>query len=89
MDAFVRMNAAEKNQIIASGCRQRIKRQVDSVIDRRQIIEAGRAIGVADGNEITVAILFINRHDLRRRKSVDGGQNRRFHQPGVSNAMKS
>ena len=81
MDAFVGVNSPEENQLFAGTFLKRIQREVDPVVDRRQIIQSRRAIRVADGNEISIAILLIDRHDFGRRESVDSGQDRRLNQP--------
>ena len=86
VDALVRVDPAEKDQIIAAGFLKRVQREVDSVIDRRQVVQPRRAIGVADRDEVSVTILLIDRHDSGRRESVNGCQDRRLHQPGVRTA---
>ena len=63
MDAFVGVNPAEEDQVAATFL-ERVQREVDPVIDRSQIIQSRRAIGVADRNEISVAVLLIYGHDL-------------------------
>ena len=83
MDTFIRMNPAEEDQIVTARFLKRIQREVDPVINRREVIQPRRAIGVADGNKISVAILLINRHDSGRRESVNGCEHRRLHQPRV------
>ena len=60
MDAFVRVNPAEEDQVIAARFLKRVQREVDPVIDCRQVIQPRRAIGVADGNKISVTI-FLDR----------------------------
>src|ERR1700683_5407467 len=83
MDALVRVNASQKNQVMAARFPQRVERQVDSVIDSRQVIQARRAIGVADGDKVSVAILPVDRHDSGRGESVDGSEDRSLDQPAV------
>ena len=61
MDALVRVNPAEEDQVIAAAFLKRVQREVDSVIDRSQIVQPRRAIGVADGDEVSVAILLDRR----------------------------
>ena len=80
MDAFVGVDSPQENQLFARRFLKRIQRKIDPVVNGRQIIQSGRAIGVADGNEISGAIFLIDRHDLGRRESVDGGEHRRLHQ---------
>ena len=58
MDSFVGMDPAQKNQMIPARLLKRIQGEIDSVVYRRQIIQSGRTIGIADGNEISVPILF-------------------------------
>ena len=41
MDALVGVNPAEENQVIAAAFLERVQREVDSVIDRRQVIQPG------------------------------------------------
>ena len=83
VDALVGVNAAEEDQVVARAFLQRVQGEIDSVIDRRHVVESGRAVGIADGDEVPVAILFIDRHNLRRREAVDGSEHRRPHQAGV------
>src|SRR5258708_21103895 len=83
MDTFIRMNPAKKNQVITARFLERVQREVDPVVDCRQVIQPRRAIGVADGNKISVTILLIDGHDSWRRESVDGREDRRLNQPDV------
>ena len=76
MNALVRMDAAEKDQVIAGAFLERVEREIDPVVDGRQIVQCGGAVGVADGDVVAVAILFIDRHDFGRGEAMDGGQNR-------------
>jgi hypothetical protein len=78
------MNAAQENQVITAGFLKRVQREVNPVVDRRQVIQPRRAIGIADGNKISVTVLLIDGHDFRRRESMDGGENWRLNQPAVS-----
>ena len=64
VDAFVRMDAANENEVFPPARSLGIERQIDSVVDRRQIIQSRRAIRIADGNEIPGTILLVDRHDL-------------------------
>ena len=59
------MNAPQKNQLLAMRFAQWIQGQVDSVVDRFHVVESGRPIGVANGNEVSVAIFLVDAHDLR------------------------
>src|ERR1700689_315732 len=72
MDTFVRMDSPQEDQILAARFLERVQTEVDSVIYRREIIQPRCAISIADRNEISVAILFVHRHNSGRRKSVDG-----------------
>src|SRR3954453_8825840 len=82
MNTLVGMNTSQKNQIISGGRGlKRIQRHVNAVIDSRQIIQPRGAIGVAYGHKISITIFLVNRHDLRRGESMDGGQHRRPDQP--------
>ncbi len=44
MDTLVRVNPAEEDQVISAKFLDRVRREVDSVIDRRQIIQTRCAI---------------------------------------------
>ena len=57
---------AGMRRTVAGTFLERVQREVDSVIDRRQVIQPGRTIGLADGDKISVTILLIHGHDLRR-----------------------
>src|SRR5271168_4853743 len=83
MNALVGMDPPEKDQMIAALFLERVQREVDSVVNRRQVIQPGSPIGIADGNEISIPIFLVKRHDLRGRESMDGGEDRRLYQPGV------
>jgi len=59
------------------------------VIDRGEIIEAGVAVGVADGYVISAAIIFlIDGQDPFRGEAVNGGQYRRWHQATIGEWQK-
>ena len=83
MNTLIRVNPAEEDQVISAKFLDRVQRQVDSVVDGRQVIQPRRPIGVADGNEIPVPILLIHGHDFGRGKSVDGREDWSLHQMGV------
>src|SRR5579862_6672631 len=83
MHALVRMYPAQENQAIAARFPQRIKRKIDPVIDGRQIVQPGSPIGIADRDKIPASILLIYRHDSRRRKSVNRGEDRSLYQACV------
>ena len=61
MNTLVRVNPAEEDQVIAAAFLKRVQREIDPVVDRRQVIQPRRAIGVADGNKISVTILLDRR----------------------------
>ena len=65
MHAFVRVNAPKEDQITAARLPERIQREIDAIVDGGEVIQPGRAIGFADGNEIPIAIFFVHRHDPR------------------------
>src|SRR5690348_261029 len=88
MYALVRMNSPQKNQIIAARVPKRIQRKVNTVVHGRQIVQSRRAIRVADGYKIPVAVLLIDRHDLGRRESVDGGEDWCSDEPCVGERHK-
>src|SRR5205807_9942448 len=73
----------EEDQVITAKFLEWVQREVDPVIDRRQVIQPQGPIRVADRDKISVTILFIDGHDLGRRESMDGSENRRLHQPSV------
>ena len=50
------MYPADEDEILSRRFTLGVKCEVDSVVDRRQVIEAGGAIGIADGNEISVTV---------------------------------
>src|SRR5579864_4226000 len=83
MNTFVRVDSTEENQVITAGFLKRVQREIDAVVDGRQVIQPCGSVGVADGNEVSVTILMINGHDFGRRESVDGSQDRCSYQPGV------
>src|SRR5437588_3291144 len=83
MDTLVRVNPAEEDQVISAKSLDRVQGEVDSVIHRGQIIQTRCAIGVADGDKISVTILLIHGHDFGRRESVDGREDWRLHQTGI------
>ena len=41
MNALVRMDAAEKDQVIAGAFLERVEREIDPVVDGRQIVQCG------------------------------------------------
>src|SRR5216683_3137284 len=83
MDTLIRMNPAKEDQVITARFLERVQREVDPVVDCRQVIQPRCAIGVADGNKISVTILLINWHDFGRREYVDGSEDRCLDQPAV------
>src|SRR5260370_15128600 len=83
MYPLIRRNPAKEDQVVTARFLERVQREVDPVVDCRQVIQPQRAIGVADGNKISVTILLINGHDFGRRESVDGGEDRCLDQPAV------
>ena len=64
MNTFIRVDPTKENQVITAGLLKRVQRKIDAVVDRRQVIQPCGSIGVADGNEVSVTILLINRHDF-------------------------
>ena len=78
------MDPTEEEEV-ASGLR--VKREgvgVDPVVDRRQVIQARIAVGIADcdvGAAIVVAL--VHRQDPRRREPVDRREDRRLDQAAV------
>ena len=88
VDALIRMDPADKDEIFSAGLSLRVECEVDSVVDRCQVIKPRRAIRIADGNEISVAVLLVDRHDARRGEAVNCGQHRRLHQPRIGQCHK-
>ena len=84
MNALVRMDAAEKDQVVTGAFLERVEREIDPVVDGRQIVQRGGAVGVADGDVVAVAILLIDRHDLGRGEAMDRGQHRGPDQAAVA-----
>ena len=64
MNTFIWVDPIKENQVITAGLLKRVQRKIDAVVDRRQLIQPCGSIGVADGNEVSVTILLINRHDF-------------------------
>ena len=42
MNAFIRVNPAEENQVITAGFLKRLEREIDAVVDGRQVIQTLR-----------------------------------------------
>ena len=84
MNTLVRVNPAEEDQVVTARFLQRVQREIDPVIYGSQVIQPGRSIEVADGNEVSVVVLLVHRHDFRRGTSVDRSQYRCAFQPCVS-----
>ena len=42
MNTLIRVNPAEENQVITAGFLKRVQREVDAVVDRRQVIQPWR-----------------------------------------------
>src|SRR5437667_11881904 len=76
MNTFIRVNPTEENQVIAAGFLKRVRREIDAVVDGRQVIQPCGSVGVADGNEVSVTILLVDGHDFCGRESVDGSEDR-------------
>ena len=64
MNTFIRVDPTEENQVITAGFLKRVQREIDAVVDGRQVIQPCGSIGVADGNEVSVTILLIDGHDF-------------------------
>src|SRR6516162_9813004 len=76
MDTLVWVNPPDGNQVITARLLERVQRDIDPVVHGRQVVQPRRAIGVADGNEVSVPILLVDRHNSRGREPVDRGQYR-------------
>src|SRR5690348_1718353 len=88
MHALVRVNSPQKNQVIAARFLKRIQREIGPIVYGCQIVQSRSAIGIADGYKIPVAVLLIDRHDLGRRESVDGGEDWCSDEPCVGERHK-
>src|SRR5258708_18525426 len=64
MNTFIRWDPTEENQVIAAGFLKRVQREIDAVVDGRQVIQPCGSIGVTDGDKISVTILLIDGHDF-------------------------
>src|SRR5258708_23926804 len=72
MNTFIRVDPTEENQVITAGFLNRVQREINAVVDGRQVIQPCGSIGVADGGKIPVTILFIPAHDFARLAPVPG-----------------
>src|SRR5450432_1246357 len=88
VDTLVRMYPPQENQVAAGGGLEWIERQIDSVVDSRDVIQAGRPVRVTDRDKIAIAVLAVNGHDPGRRESVNGSKHRRGDQAAVSQGHK-
>src|ERR1700761_6986666 len=88
MHALVRMDAPNEDQVLTTTPPLGIEREINPVVDRSKVVERGRAIGIADGNEVSVAVLLIHLHDFGRREAVDGGQHWSLDQARVAERHK-
>src|SRR3981081_329220 len=64
MNTFIRVDPTEENQVITAGFLKRVQREIDAVVNGRQVIQPCDSIGVADGDKISVTILLIDGHDF-------------------------
>src|SRR2546428_12681748 len=80
MDTLIRVNPAKEDEVLTARGLQRVQREVDPVIDGRQVIQPRGAIGVADGDKVSVTILLIDGHDSGLRESMNRREDRRLHQ---------
>ncbi len=73
VDTFIRMYPADEDEMFAPGFALGIKREIDSVVDRCQVIEPGARSESLIETKYPVAVFLIDRHDARRGEAVDGG----------------
>ena len=64
MNTFIRVDPTKENQVITAAFLKRVQREINAVVDGRQVIEPCRSVGVTDRNEISVTILLIDGHDF-------------------------
>src|ERR1700693_2057844 len=64
MNTFIRVDPTKENQVIAAAFLKRVQRQINAVVDGRQVVQPCRSVGVANGNEISTTILLIDGHDF-------------------------
>ena len=88
VDPLVGMNPPNKDQLLPFARSQGVERKVDSVVNGREVIQARCAIRIANGNEVSVLIFLVNRHDARRGEAVNRSQHRCLHQPRVGQRHK-
>ena len=88
MDTLIWMDPTNKDELFPAALPLRVECEVDAVVDRCQVIQPRCAIRIADGDEISIPVLLVDRHDAGRGKSVDGRQHRRLHQPRVGQRHK-
>src|SRR5207245_10579578 len=74
MNTFIWVDPTEENQVITAGFLKRVQREIDAVVDGRQVIQPSGAIEVAEGNEEALTILLLDRPDFGVRLAVDGRQ---------------
>ena len=58
MHAFVRVETAKEDQVVAAALLERVERQVDPVVDGGEVVQPGSTVGITDRNVVSVAILF-------------------------------
>ena len=80
--AFVGMDAAEEEQVVAALCIEGEVIEGDAVVDRRGVAERRVAVGVADRDVMhMIVVALVHRHDPLGREAVDRRQHRRVDQP--------
>src|ERR1700733_11298236 len=82
------MDTADEDEIVSPRLALRVECEVDSVVYSSQVIQARSAIGITDGYEIAIPVFLVDRHDTRRRETVNRGQHRRLHQARVRQCHK-
>ena len=83
------MDPAEEEQVGPRGRMEMEGVGVDAVVDGGQVVEAGVAVGVADGDVGAPAVvLLVHREDPRRREPVDRGEHGRRDEPAVAEGQE-
>ncbi len=74
---LVRMDSAEKKQIVTRFRPEGKLAQVNAVVNSGNIVKLGAAVCITNGDVIdSVVVFFVYRQYLGRRKTVNGGQHR-------------
>jgi hypothetical protein len=86
---LVRMDSAEEEQVGPGGRMEIEGAGVDAVVDGGQVVEAGVAVGIADGDVgAPPLVLHVHREDPRRREPMDRGEHGRRDEPAVAEGQE-